>query len=234
MAGWVAVRCVFEIAAAGSGLAGTYEERITLWRATDLDAAISLAEAEADEHAAAVGAQYLGLAHAHVLADGPAHGAEVYSVMRDSQLTRVEYLDRFFDTGPGRQHRLHDRASTLARLEQQFGVRLPDDYRQLMLHTDGRYEVTSADSYLVLYPPGELAALDEAGEHRQRFPGGLAIGGDGSRENLVYDFRRSPPVLVLLDITAASWDDAIFQAPSLTELLGRFPQTGWRFEDDNS
>jgi len=123
-----------------------------------------------------------------------------------------------------------ERETQLAEVEQHFGIRLPDDYRWYILQvggTDGF--VYPADNYLVLYPADQLAALDEAGAHQQRFPGGLAIGGDGSREILFYDFRHDPPPLVLLDVTAENWTAAIFQASSLTEFLDLFPKRGWLF-----
>jgi hypothetical protein len=60
----------------------------------------------------------------------------------------------------------------------------------------------------------------------------VVIGGDGSREMLVYDFREDPPALVLLDITAEGWPAALYQAPSLTALLEQFPQRGWSFDQD--
>ena len=126
-------------------------------------------------------------------------------------------------------------ADDLVRLEQRFGVQLPDDYRQLVRQAaDDGYELDSTDgSFLVLYPPDQLVGLNDAGDYQQRFPGGLAVGGDGSREILLYDFRLRPPSLVLLDITAENWDDAIFQASSLTELLDQIRQTGWLYETDD-
>jgi hypothetical protein len=51
----------------------TYEERITLWRASDFDHAIALAEAEAREYAADLGHEYSGLAQAYALYDDPRH-----------------------------------------------------------------------------------------------------------------------------------------------------------------
>jgi hypothetical protein len=125
-----------------------------------------------------------------------------------------------------------DREAQLAEVEQRFSVRLPEDYRQFILQTDVLEELESAaGSYLVLYPPTELADLDEAGEYQQRFPGGVAVGGDGGREVLFYDFRQDPPPLVLLDITAEDWNAALYQASSLTDLLDRFPEHGWNFGD---
>ena len=57
--GWVGVRCVFRSTIEGNQV---YEERVTLWRAGDLDKAIARAEAEALEYADAVDAEYTGLA----------------------------------------------------------------------------------------------------------------------------------------------------------------------------
>jgi hypothetical protein len=37
------------------------------------------------------------------LGEHPAHGAEVFSLMRDSELAPDDYIDRFFDTGQERQ-----------------------------------------------------------------------------------------------------------------------------------
>jgi hypothetical protein len=104
--GWFAVRCLFEVDPGDwDGVEPrTYEERITLWQAADFDAAIMLAEKEAREYATTVDAAYLGLAQSS-RADAPVHGAEIYSLMRDSNLEPASYLDHFFDTGRERQQR---------------------------------------------------------------------------------------------------------------------------------
>ena len=99
---WYAVRCLFE---AEPGSPATYEERVMLWRAEGSDNAIALAEAEAREYSSALGARYLGLAQSYELGDEPSHGAEVFSLMRDSSLDGETYLSQFFDTGRERQHR---------------------------------------------------------------------------------------------------------------------------------
>ena len=81
----------------------TYEERITLWRDRDMEQAIALAEAEARDYAAAVDAEYAGMAQGYQLEAEPGHGAEVFSLMRDSDLDADAYLDTFFDTDGERQ-----------------------------------------------------------------------------------------------------------------------------------
>lgn len=97
---WFAVRCIIRFP--GSPRA-TYEERITLWRAADATEALRLAEEEVREHVDVVGGEYTGLAQSYELADSPGHGAEVFSLMRDSDLDVDAYLDAFFDTGSERQ-----------------------------------------------------------------------------------------------------------------------------------
>ena len=78
-----------------------YEERITLWRARDFEHAIELAEAEAARYCEDLGdVRYAELAQAYELDDDPSEqGAEVFSLIRDSELSPSDYIDRFFDTG---------------------------------------------------------------------------------------------------------------------------------------
>jgi hypothetical protein len=81
----------------------TFEERVTLWCAPGMTDAVVLAEADAGDYVVTVGGEYTGLAQACALVDEPGHGAEVFSLMRDSDLATDAYLDRFFDTGDERQ-----------------------------------------------------------------------------------------------------------------------------------
>jgi len=98
---WYCVRTVFRFSRAPTA---TYEERLTLWRATGFPAAVALAEAEASEYAGSLdGCAYVGLAQAFELSEPPAHGAEVFSLMRDSSLSADAYVSAFFDTGNERQ-----------------------------------------------------------------------------------------------------------------------------------
>lgn len=80
-----------------------YEERVTLWNAESFEEATDWAEEEAKEYAGDDGDRYLGVAQSFVLAGEPTHGAEVFSLMRDSDLGPDAYLTRFFNTGQERQ-----------------------------------------------------------------------------------------------------------------------------------
>jgi hypothetical protein len=97
---WYTVRCLFG-AERGDGF--VYEERLTLWATDSFDNAIALAEKEAATYAAASEVEYLDLAQVCKLPGHPTSGAEVFSLVRDSQLASDDYLDAFFDTGTERQ-----------------------------------------------------------------------------------------------------------------------------------
>jgi len=97
------VRCVFLCERRQDQTARhLYEERITLWKAADIDQAMALAEDEARLYAAKDD-RYLGLAQAYALYDDIAtDGTEVFSLLRDSDLEPDDYLSAFFDTGKER------------------------------------------------------------------------------------------------------------------------------------
>ncbi len=104
---WFAVRCVFllqglgDLEAAGANL---YEERITMWKAESSDDALAYAETEATQYAEVLPPnRYLGIAQLYEMVDTPKHGAEIFSLVRESDLPDDVYLDTFFDTGTERQ-----------------------------------------------------------------------------------------------------------------------------------
>lgn len=77
-----------------------YEERITLWGATDIDEAIVLAEGEAHAYALESEVEYLGYCQAYAMFDEiDANGEEVFSLLRESDFPSSEYIDAFFDSG---------------------------------------------------------------------------------------------------------------------------------------
>ena len=96
---WYSVRCVFATRSSDD-TDFIYEERITTWLAPSFEAAVAMAEEEAEEYTAFFERQtYVGLAQAFWMFDTPRHGAEVFSLMRDSALEPEEYLSTFFTTG---------------------------------------------------------------------------------------------------------------------------------------
>jgi hypothetical protein len=91
---WYSVRCLFK-----DSDSDAYEERITLWYVANFEAAIESAEAEGLEYARNLGMTYIELAQAFWLADEPASGSEVFSLIRQSELSPEDYKRRFFNTG---------------------------------------------------------------------------------------------------------------------------------------
>jgi len=89
--GWFAVRHVIKNEDA-------YEERITVWQAESAKEAIARAESEAAEYAWE-GTKPLSLYQSFELSDAPQDGAEVFSLIRRSELQPDAYLDSFFSTG---------------------------------------------------------------------------------------------------------------------------------------
>lgn len=99
------VRCIFDCPKAEfNTLRFLYEERITVWNAIDIDAALDRAIEEAGRYADSNGFSYTGLAQAFWMftqIDGD--GVEVFSLMRESDLEVEEYLEAFFSNGNERQ-----------------------------------------------------------------------------------------------------------------------------------
>ncbi|MER7691224.1 hypothetical protein [Streptomyces sp. NPDC097610] len=92
---WYGVRCVFR-----HRELGVYEERVTLWTAHSPDEAIGRAEVEALEYCAALGeTEYTGFAEAFRMDGAPGVGAEVFSLMRESELSPGSYVGKFYATG---------------------------------------------------------------------------------------------------------------------------------------
>jgi hypothetical protein len=97
---WYSVRCLIRLGQRSNASNSMYEERVTIWRATDFEDAIARAEREASEYANATDAEYVGLAQAFHLACGDVidAGTEVFSLIRGSELEPEDYINRFFDT----------------------------------------------------------------------------------------------------------------------------------------
>jgi hypothetical protein len=100
---WFSTRCVFH-----HREPGVFEERITVWLAPDVDAAIELAEGEAEAYAEVNGISFNGFVQAYAMIDELESGAEIFSLGRTSELPEDEYLTRFFHTGTERQRELED------------------------------------------------------------------------------------------------------------------------------
>ena len=103
---WYSAKTIYKHTTFEDGLAKTvFEERVVIFRATDFDDTIAKAEAEARQYCrATTGAEYLGFVDVyHVGDEGIESGAEVYSLVRDSNLSNRDYIDHFYDAGMERR-----------------------------------------------------------------------------------------------------------------------------------
>jgi hypothetical protein len=94
--GWYAVRHVIRNSP-------HYEERITLWQADSFDDAVERAQEGAQAYVSGwseeSGVRPLDLFQAYFLHDELGDGAEIFSLIRRSELEPDEYVRRFFATG---------------------------------------------------------------------------------------------------------------------------------------
>ena len=118
----------------------------------------------------------------------------------------------------------------LADIENEFGLRLPAEYRD-GLAADGRVVIPGPQpgEDVWLFSMAELSDINSAAGLPHRLPGLIIIGSDGSREMLALDARSDPSPVVLIDIVFSGWEDAIWQAPDLASFLREHPQRGLRW-----
>ncbi len=102
---WHSVRCIFRHPKLEKSKEEfLYEERILLWKASDLKQAVEMAENEAHQYKESKECIYIGLAQGyHTYIDKPESGSEIFSLMRDDDSPPEEYIDLFFDTGGEKQ-----------------------------------------------------------------------------------------------------------------------------------
>ena len=100
------VKCVFRLEpSSDDDCKHLYEERITVWRAASAEEAIELAEQEAEKYVASWEnpGKYIGYCMAYATYEPRFRkGMEVFSLIRESNLSPSKYLDRFYDTGKER------------------------------------------------------------------------------------------------------------------------------------
>ena len=114
--------------------------------------------------------------------------------------------------GPGAEE-------AIARLEAEFDVTFPDDYR-VFLRAAGGGEATAPEAYTGLWPLKIIPVFNRRYRIPWNFPGLFGIGNDGF---LVYafDFRGEAPVIASLGLSSSVWDDVVTDADTFAEWLER-------------
>jgi hypothetical protein len=96
--GWYSAKTVYRHRLVQDGVTKTvFEERVVLFHAANFEDATAKAETEASKYCSAVeNVVYLGFVSVYYLPeDTVREGTEIYSLMRDSDLSDADYLARF-------------------------------------------------------------------------------------------------------------------------------------------
>ena len=139
--------------------------------------------------------------------------------MEDDLIRRLEKLPapQWTPRGPGDEREL-------ARLEEKFGLRLPEDYRRLMLHSDGGG--ICGRSGCINYESAE--GLEEQNSD-ERFldalPGMFVVGDDGGGSVFFFDphdrLGRGPYALFMVHLSTLRISYCIFVGRTFSEAAGR-------------
>jgi hypothetical protein len=108
----------------------------------------------------------------------------------------------------------------LREIEAALGVELPADYRDFAT-TAGKVERDFGGSYLSMWGLDDIVELNRGYEMGEVFPGLVLIGSDGGGEAVGFDFRSSPPSVVLVNFVSSGWHEAVLQAETFTEFLAQ-------------
>ena len=106
---WYGAQMVFRLRAAGSMSADSYEERVVLVYADSEEDAVAKAEVEAKEYCQGTDMEYTRFVRVfHIFDEAIGDRTEVFSIIRESNLSPKDYLDHFYDTGLECERRMRD------------------------------------------------------------------------------------------------------------------------------
>lgn len=107
----------------------------------------------------------------------------------------------------------------VARIEKEFDITLPEDYRAFLMAAGGG-DTTAPEAYTGLLPVKILALFNRSYRIPWNFPGLFAIGNDGF---LVYvlDYRSKPPVVASIGMSSSVWEDVVTETDTFAEWLER-------------
>lgn len=109
--------------------------------------------------------------------------------------------------------------STIEQLQLNLGIKLPDDYLNFFLRSDGADGAVGETGYVSLWPIHELINLNEGYRVREFAPGLLLFGSDGGGEAFAFDLRDMAMPIVGVPFVGMSLEEAKPLAPTFTEFL---------------
>jgi len=114
---------------------------------------------------------------------------------------------------------------SIDQLMRQIGVRLPGDYVEFILSSDGAEGPVGEQGYLRLWSLQEILELNE-GYHVSEFaPGLLLFGGDGGDVGYAFDTRSNTLPIVQVQLSDMSLESAKPFERTFTEFLKKLART---------
>jgi hypothetical protein len=107
--------------------------------------------------------------------------------------------------------------AAIARVETEFDVTFPEDYRGYLLAAGGG-DTLAPTAFTGLLPVKMISLFNRSYRIPWNFPGLIAIGNDGF---LVYvlDYRADSPVVASLGMSSSVWEDVVTEADTFSEWL---------------
>jgi hypothetical protein len=107
----------------------------------------------------------------------------------------------------------------VARVEKEFDVSFPADYRAYLLAAGGG-DTQAPEAYTGLLPVKILSLFNRSYRIPWNFPGLFAISNDGF---LVYvlDYRGGAPVVASIGMSSSVWEDVVTDSDTFAEWLER-------------
>jgi hypothetical protein len=107
----------------------------------------------------------------------------------------------------------------IAECERHFGLKLPKDYRNFMVFSNGGEGFIGANSYLRLWKIEELPLMNDGYETAKYLPNGLLFGTDGGEEAFGFDLRTSQIKIVQVPFIGMEWKYAWLLSDSFNGFL---------------
>lgn len=93
-------------------------------------------------------------------------------------------------------------------VENRIGVKLPIQYKEFMLYSNGAEGELGENSYLVIWPIEEIISLNEAYSVNQYTPGILYFGSDGGDIAYAFDIRNENISIIEIPFESIHIEDA--------------------------
>ncbi len=107
----------------------------------------------------------------------------------------------------------------IVRAERALGSRLPDDYKHVLLRSDGLEGFAAPDVYLALWSWSELVDLNTGYQIAEFLPGVTLIGTDGGDTGYGVTWENGAPRYFDVPLIGMGWVTVTIHGASFAELL---------------